>query len=152
MSGSVGTNFFGTSLALQAGDLVLQNGDLALISGLDNFAQAVSVIVGTPFGSDQVNVNYGLDVASIFTLANTVSSIKHVIRLNLAKSLAIDDRLREINDIVFDDEPGFAKFAPEFSSNDPGKAARHGRTWHAVIALTTVTANQQQLVVSGASP
>src|SRR5450631_2939946 len=98
MSSTVGTNFFGTSLALQAGDLVFQNGDLVPISGLDNFAQAVGVIVATPFGSDQVNVNYGLDVASIFTLANTVSSIKNVIRLNLAKSLAIDDRLREINE------------------------------------------------------
>lgn len=152
MSGSVGTNFFGTSLALRAGDLVFQNGDLALISGLDNFAQAVGVIVGTPFGSDQVNVNYGLDVASIFTLANTVSSIKNVIRLNLAKSLAIDDRLREINEVLFDDEPGFAQLAPEFASVDPGAAARHGRVWHAVIAVTTVTGNQQQLIVSGASP
>jgi hypothetical protein len=152
MSSSVGTNFFGTSLALQAGDLVFQKGDLALISGLENFAQAVGVIVATPFGSDQVNVNYGLDVASIFTLANTVSSIKNVIRLNLAKSLAIDDRLREINEVLFDDEAGFAQLAPEFASADPGAAARHGRVWHAVIALTTVTGNQQQLIVSGASP
>jgi hypothetical protein len=152
MSNGVPTDLFGTSIALVAGDFVIDDGDLVTVAGLANFAQAVSVIAGTPFGSDQVNVNYGLDVAAIFTVANTVRSIKDVIRLNLAKSLAVDDRVREIVEILFDDEAGFAQLAPEFSGVDPGAIARHGRVWHAVIALTTIAGSQQQLVVSGASP
>ena len=148
----VPTGVFGTSIALVDGDFTLVNGDLALVSGRDNFGQALRVIVETPFGSDQINVNYGLDIAAIFTVANTVRSIKDVIRLNLAKSLAADDRVREISEIVFDDEPNFARLAPEFSGGDPKARARHGRAWHAVIALTTVTGDQQQIVVSGASP
>ena len=143
---------FGTSIALVDGDFRLVNGDLALVSGADNFGQALQVIVETPFGSDQINVTYGLDVAAIFTVAASVSSVKDVIRLNLVKSLSADNRIREIDEILFDDEAGFAALAPEFAGGDPGATARHGRVWHAVIALTTVAGSQQQLVVSGASP
>ena len=56
---------FGTSIALVDGDYRLVNGDLALVSGTDNFGQALQVIVETPFGSDQINVTYGLDVAAM---------------------------------------------------------------------------------------
>jgi len=152
MSNADPANLFGTSIALVDGDFTLVAGDLALVSGRDNFGQASQVIVGTPFGSDPVNIQYGLDVTSIFTTANSVRSSKDVIRLNLVKSLAADDRVREINEILFDDEPGFAQLAPQFASDDPGATARHGRLWHAVVALTTVSTGQQQVVVSGASP
>jgi hypothetical protein len=152
MSNAIPTGVFGTSIALVDGDFVLAAGDLAQVSGQDNFGQALRVIVETPFGSDQINVNYGLDIAAIFTVASSVRSIKDVIRLNLVKSLAADDRVREISDIIFDDEPNFAALAPEFAGGDPGARARHGRVWHAVIALTTVAGSQQQVVVSGASP
>src|SRR5260370_30789228 len=152
MSDGVPTSVFGTSIALVDGDFMLIGGDLAPVSGLKNFGQALRVIVETPFGSDQINVNYGLDIAAIFTVANSVRSIKDVIRLNLVKSFATDDRVREIREIVFDDEPDFAVLAPEFAGADPGAIARHGRVWHAVIALTTVTGDQRKIVVSGAAP
>ncbi len=98
------------------------------------------------------NVKYGLDVAGIFTVANNVPSIKDVIRLNLMKSFSLDNRIREIDDIVFDDEPGFAQLAPELAGGDPGAKARHGRIWHAVVTFTTIANSQQQVVVSTASP
>jgi hypothetical protein len=151
MAAAADQNLPGTSLALSDGDLVLAGGDLALVSGSANFAQALQVIIGTPFGSDQINVNYGLDVAAIFVAANSVRSIKDVIRLNIVKSLATDDRIREIQEILFDDEPGFASLAPEFAGADPGATARHGRLWHAVVSLATA-GGQQQVVVLGASP
>ena len=143
---------FGISIALVDGDFRLVNGDLALVSGRENFGQALQVIVETPFGSDQINVTYGLDVGAIFTVAASVNSVKDVIRLNLVKSLSADNRIREIDEVLFDDEAGFAGLAPEFAGGDPGVTARRGRVWHAVIALTTVTASQQQVVVSGPSP
>jgi|SRR5215472_7564362 hypothetical protein len=149
---NVPTTVFGTSIALVDGDFRLVNGDLSLVSGTDNFGQALQVIVETPFGSDQINVTYGLDVAAIFSVAATVSSVKDVIRLNLVKSLSVDNRIREVDEILFDDEPGFSALAPEFAGRDPGSTARRSRIWHAVIALTTVTGSQQQVVVSGPSP
>jgi hypothetical protein len=149
---AVTDSIFGTSIALVDGDFSLANGDLATVSGTDNFGQALQVLVATPFGSDRINVAYGLDVAAIFAVAASVSSIKDVIRLNLVKSLSADDRIRQIDNILFDDETGFAALAPEFGGADPGKTARHRRVWHAVIALTTIAGSQQQIVVSGASP
>jgi hypothetical protein len=151
MSG-VPDGVFGTSIALVEGDFTLVNGDLAPVSGTQNLGQALQIIVGTPFGSDQVNVTYGLNVAAIFTVAASVSSIKDVIRLNLVNSLSSDNRIREVDAILFDDEPGFAALAPEFGNGDPAATARRSRLWHAVIALTTVAGNQQQVLVSGASP
>jgi hypothetical protein len=152
MSDGIPDGVFGTSIALVDGDFTLVNGDLALVSGTANFGQALQVIVETPFGSDQINVTYGLDVAAIFTVAASVSSVKDVIRLNLIKSLSADNRIREIDEILFDDEDGFAALAPEFAGGDPGATARHGRLWHAVVALTTVAGSRQQVVVSGVSP
>jgi hypothetical protein len=162
MSDAIPTGVFGTSIALVDGDFVLSAGDpddagvvlrdLALVSGRKNFAQALGVIIETPFGSDQVNVNYGFDVAAIFAIADKVSSVKDIIRLNLVKSLSADDRVREINGVVFDDEPDFAQLAPEFAGSDPGARARRGRLWHAVVTFTTIENSQQQIVVSGAAP
>src|SRR5262245_2260531 len=96
-----------TSIALLNGDFGLVNGDFALVSGTDNFGQALQVIVETPLGSDPINVTYGLDVGAIFTVAANVSSIKDLIRLNLVKSLSADDRIQQIDEILFDDEAGF---------------------------------------------
>jgi hypothetical protein len=152
MSDAVPTGLFGSSLRLADGDLVLAGGDLALISGRDNFAQSLRVIIETPFGTDQININYGLDVTAIFTVANSVRSIKDVIRLNIVKSLAADDRVAQIGDVVFDDDADFARLAPEFAGGDPAALARRGRAWHAVVTFTAVDGSRQRTVVSGASP
>jgi hypothetical protein len=162
MNATVPTSVFGTSVTLTDGDFALQlsdpdaNGkrrrDLVLVSGTANFGQALQVMIGTPFGSDPVNVKYGLDVAAIFTVANNVRTIKDVIRLNLVKSLSVDDRVREIGEIVFDDEPDFPLLAPEFAGGDPGTTARRKRLWHAIVIFTTIVGGQQNIVVSGASP
>ncbi len=162
MTAAIPNSVFGTSLKLDDGDLALAPGqpdangkawlDLVLTSGADNFSQALRVMIGTPFGSDPVNVKYGLDVAAIFTVANAVRSIKDVIRLNLVKSLAVDDRVRDIGEIVFDDEAGFALLAPELASGDPGAVARRARLWHAVVSFTTIAGGQQTIAVSGAAP
>jgi hypothetical protein len=165
MSAISPASLFGASLRLVDGDLSLQpeagagpnpSGnlplDLALVSGIDNFSQGLLVLVGTPFGSDPVNVKYGLDVASIFTVANSVASIKDVIRLNLVKSLQGDDRVREILAVVFDDEPDFATYAPELVGGDPATRARRSRAWNAVVAFTTIAGDQQTISLSGASP
>jgi hypothetical protein len=162
MTAAVPNSIFGTSLKLEDGDLSLAPGqpdtngntwlDLVLTSGADNFSQALQVMIGTPFGSDPVNVKYGLDVAAIFTVADVVRSIKDVIRLNLVKSLSVDDRIREIVSIVFDDETDFALVAPELVNGDPGATARRGRLWHAVVTFTTIASGQQTVAVSGAAP
>lgn len=159
------SSMFGTSLRLIDGDLSMapESGaapnasgklplDLAMVTGLENFSQGLQAMITTPFGSDPVNVKYGLDVASIFTVANSVGAIKEVIRLNLVKSLQADDRVREVVDVVFDDDADFAALAPELSGGDAAANARRQRMWHAVVVFTTIAGGQQSIAVSGASP
>lgn len=149
--GAIPAETFGTSLLLDNGDLSLQDGDLALVSGRDNFGQALRVIIETPFGSDPVNVNYGFDLSGIFVAGNTVTAIKDIIRLNIVKSLSQDNRVGSISEIVFDDEPDFATLAPDLAGGDPGTLARHSRQWHAVVSFTTVAGDAQSILLSGAS-
>jgi hypothetical protein len=142
----------GTSLRLSDGDLALAPSgdglrDLALVTGRDNLAQALRVIVDTPFGSDPVNVNYGLDTPAIFTVASSVASIRDVIRLNLVKSLQVDDRVTEISDVVFDDDPAFPTPAP-----DAAGTARRTRVWHAVVTLATIAGDRQSMSLTAGAP
>ena len=140
----------GTSLALADGDLVWTGRDLALVSGRENFAQALGVMIGTPFGSDPVNVGYGFDATAVFATANTVRAAKDVIRLNLIKSLSADARVQAIGDIVFDDDPDFARLAPELAGRRRGSA--RARAWHAVATFTTVQGEQQRVAMAGGLP
>jgi hypothetical protein len=150
MSATNPASLYGFGLKLEGGDLVFDGGDLALVSGAPCFLQDLQVMIGTPFGSDPVNVKYGLDVAAIFTLADTVRGVKDVIRLNLVKSLSLDDRVREILAVAFDDEPEFAVFAP--NQQIDVAASRRSRRWSSVAAFTNIGGDQQTLVVSGALP
>lgn len=143
------TGTLGTSLALAGGDLVLRAGDLATVSGTDNLLQGLQVLVGTPWGSDPVNVGYGLDAVAIFAVDASAAAIKDIVRLNLVKSLSRDNRIREIRDIVFDDEAGFAALARDAGGADPGAAARHGRAWHALVSFETIAGERGSLAVGG---
>ncbi len=98
---------FGRTLQLVNGDLAFENGDLAMFEGRDNLLLAMQVMIETPFGSDVFNVNYGFDLFSVMSVPQTVSSSQAVIRLNIVKSLTQDDRVREVKEVVFDDEPRF---------------------------------------------
>lgn len=145
----------GRSLALEDGDFQIdahdRGRDLRQVRGSDNFAQVLQVIIGTPFGSDPVNVNYGLDVLSIYTTPITVRGAKDVIRLNIVKSLAGDERIQQIDDVVFDDDPEFENFGPEFGRSQLGATARKSRIWHAVASLTLAT-GPLQVTISGVAP
>jgi hypothetical protein len=141
---------FGRGLLIRNGDLALEAGDFAPVEGRDNFSQGLQMIIETPFGSDPVNVNYGFDLSAVFSRPNTTAAVKDILRLNIVKSLSQDDRVREIGEIVFDDEPRFAAIAPEFAGGDTGKRARATRQWHAVVTFTTIAGEAQRIALSGA--
>jgi hypothetical protein len=90
----------GHGLALADGDLVLANGTLAVVAGLPNLVQALTLRVQTPFGSDIFNTGYGFDAASVFTQPVTARTVADLIRLNLVRVLATDARVREIRDVT----------------------------------------------------
>lgn len=146
----------GRSLRLADGDVVFHQGDFVEITGPSNFIQAMEVMIETPFGSDLFNVNYGFDLIGILQVPQTPHMTKELIRLNLVKSLSRDTRVREIRDVIFDDDPAFfeiaARQSPEeaLSMSEAARAARKSaRRWQAVVVLTTVRAQDVALKLEG---
>lgn len=140
---------FGTSLQLCNGDFLFEQGDLALISGRDNFLQALQVMIETPFGTDLFNVNYGFDILNILQTPQPVSSIKDLIRLNIVKSVSQDIRVREIKEVVFDDEARFFEIFPDQNADDHRRTRKTERRWQAVVVLDTVSEGEVALRLDG---
>lgn len=139
----------GRSLRLANGDLAINDNDFAPIVDRDNFIQALQVMIETPMGSDVFNVSYGFDLLNSISAPQTVSLIKDLIRLNIVKSLSHDDRVREIKEIAFGDEPRFFEISPEFEPEETRRLRKQSRRWQAVIVLQTITEGDVVLSLEG---
>jgi hypothetical protein len=145
---------FGRSLLLADGDLVFDEGDsgfldLSTIVGRDNFLQAMQVMIETPFGSDIFNVNYGFDLLGILSAPQTVGFIKSLIRLNIVKSVSQDNRVREIKEVVFDDEPRFFELLPDQNAGEHRRTRKQERRWQALVVLQTIAEGEVVLQLDG---
>lgn len=111
----------GIGIRLDHGDIVLENGELTLVSGLPNLAQALQIRVLTPLGSDRYDTRYGFDYRAVFTTPAGAHEMRDLVRLNLVRTLSTDARVREIRDIQVRD--------PQL---DP-----HHRTWRVDVSIIT---------------
>lgn len=143
------SNTFGTSLQLFNGDLLIDRGDFILITGLDNFLQAMRILIETPFAADIFNVNYGFDILNILQSPQPVNSIKDLIRLNIVKSISQDTRVREIKEIVFDDEPRFFDILPDQNASEHRQIRKTERRWQAIVLLKTISEGDVVLRLDG---
>src|SRR5262245_446461 len=128
----------GRGLLLRDGDLSFADGDFEPVAGLDNFLQGIRAMIETPLGSDVFNVAYGFDFLSIFSSAQSARMTRELIRLNLVKSLSTDNRVREIKEVVFDDEPRFFELQPEADTDQRGRDRKAARRWQALVVLRTI--------------
>jgi hypothetical protein len=137
---------FGRSLKLAESDLLFEEGDLAMIVGRDNFLQGMQVMIETPFATDVFNVNYGFDILGILSSPQSVPRIKDLIRLNIVKSVSQDNRVREIKEVVFDDEDRFFEIFPNQNRDEHRRTRKAERRWQAAIVLQTI--NEGEVVLS----
>jgi hypothetical protein len=142
----------GRSLRIADGDLVIEQGDLAVCVGRENFLQAIQVAIETPFGTDVFNVNYGFDLLSILQSPQPVRFIKELVRLNIVKSLSLDNRVREIKEVVFDDELRFFEVVAGEDPDEHRRARKTERRWQAVVVLETISEGEVALRLEGAGP
>lgn len=140
---------FGKSMKLTDGDLLFDQGDLALITGRDNFLQAMQVMIETPFGTDIFNVNYGFDILNILQSPQPVNLIKELIRLNIVKSVSQDNRVREIKEVVFDDDPHFFELLPDQNADEHRRTRKTERRWQAIVVLETISEGEVALQLEG---
>ena len=133
---------FGRSLLLDDGDLVMEQGRLREVESVANLSQALTLRVLTPFGSDPFNTRYGLDIGQAFTLPGTVSGVKQLVQLNLVRTLGTDPRVRDIRQVVFDDDPDLPAANPQAVRD-----AHHRRVWTVQVVLDTVTDESLSLLL-----
>lgn len=152
---------FGRSLQLSNGDLLLvereveedglriKKRDLAPVVGRDNFLQGMQVMIETPFATDIFNVNYGFDILNILQSPQPVRLVKELIRLNIVKSMSQDTRVREIKEVVFDDEPRFFEILPDQNADEHRRTRKTERRWQAIVVLETVSEGAVALRLDG---
>jgi hypothetical protein len=138
---------FGHSLKMVDGDLVMQDRSLVEISGQNNLLQALVLRILTPFGSDIFNTSYGLDIREAFTKPNSVPIVKELIKLNLVRTLGMDSRVRDIRDIIFEDDPEYRARHPEISPEQV-RDDRHRRSWKVDVILDTADNQTQTLTAN----
>ena len=130
---------FGSSFLLEDGDLVLSTGDLTgepqLVHGLANLRQALALRLLTPYGTDPVNATYGLDARTAFTGGHSRRMVKELIRLQVVRTLAADPRVREVTDVLFDDDP---QFVAQVRAAGGRPADHHNRLWQVLVTVETV--------------
>jgi hypothetical protein len=130
---------FGSSFLLEDGDLVLSIGDLKgepqLVHGLANLKQALTLRLLTPYGTDPVNATYGLDARRAFTGGHSRRMVKELIRLEVVRTLASDPRVREVSDVLFDDDPQFVAQLRATGGQPPD---HRNRLWQVVVTVETV--------------
>ncbi|MCB0108294.1 MAG: hypothetical protein KDE53_20375 [Caldilineaceae bacterium] len=141
------TTTFGYSLELDNGDLVIENDQLLTVAGKPNLLQALTLRVLTPYGSDQFNTTYGLDVSQAFTQPNGLSMVKELIKLNLVRTLGTDPRVDDISQVLFDDDPAYLAAHPEIAAQTLIDQ-HHRRYWQVDVTITTAQSQPVTLPVS----
>jgi hypothetical protein len=127
-----GTTGLGTGLQLRDGDLVLDGGRLAEVTGLPNLVQALTLRVLTPLGSDRFATTCGFDVVPVVTQAVGTRTARNLLRLSLVRTLGTDPRVREVRDVEVLEPPP-----------DSGR-----RLWEVVVTLLTIDGAQFALPVT----
>jgi hypothetical protein len=143
---------FGRTLTLADGDLQFAKGDFTMVVGRDELLQGLNVMIGTPFASDIFNVSYGFDLLSALSSPLPPQAIQDVIRLNIVKSITTDDRIREVKEVVFDDDPHFYDLSPQSNLADRSKTRRNFRSWQAIVVLRTVSGADVSVSLQGLGP
>jgi hypothetical protein len=150
VNNNVKPSVFGRSLQMKDGDLFFEQGDLVMTVGRDNFLQSLQVMIETPFATDIFNVNYGFDLLSMFESPHSVRLMKELIRLNIVKSVSRDDRIREIKEVVFDDDRRFFEILPDQNADESRRRRKTERRWQAVVVLETISEGEVALKLEGA--
>ncbi|MFE5590976.1 hypothetical protein [Streptomyces sp. NPDC056549] len=140
-----GAPSLGRSLALDEGDLVLDEGshDLALVVGADALSQALELGVATQRGSDRLNTVFGFDRLAIGVYAEDLPTRKQFLTMELVRCLSSDLRVTDVREVFFDDEPRYLELLPGLDEETHRRevAAAHAARVYAVYAIVDTVAS-----------
>jgi phage baseplate assembly protein W len=113
--------------------------DLAVVRGLDNLTQSLSVALTTLLGSNVFDTDFGFDGLNALTDPVAPVLARERVRVGVIKVLNRDPRVRRIVDVKLDD----GRFAPGGPADDAAHAAlRASRTMEVQVQFETVTQDQ----------
>jgi phage baseplate assembly protein W len=83
-------------------DIVFQDGDVAVVAGVANLSQALTLALTTRLGDNVFNATYGFDgIAALADETNPVLQ-RERIRVAVISLLQRDARVRQVTDVVLD--------------------------------------------------
>jgi phage baseplate assembly protein W len=151
---------YGRTLTLVSGDFVLAAGDggysdLEEITGKDELAQGVQVLIGTNLGTDIFNTAFGFDLINTLAAPQPISQVKQLVRLCVVKALSQEPRIRQITAIAFVDDPYYLTIHPEVTAAEQQaliQQQRASRRWSLDVQFDTRLNDQVIAGIQGVGP
>jgi phage baseplate assembly protein W len=151
---------YGRTLTLVSGDFVLAAGDGGLsdleeITGKDELAQGIQVLIGTNLGTDIFNTVFGFDLINTLAAPQPISQVKQLVRLCVVKALSQEPRIRQITAIAFVDDPYYLTIHPEVTAAEQQaliQQQRASRRWSLDVQFDTRLNDQVIAGIQGVGP
>ncbi len=151
---------YGRTLTLVSGDFVLAAGDggysdLEEITGKDELAQGIQVLIGTNLGTDIFNTAFGFDLINTLAAPQPISQVKQLVRLCVVKALSQEPRIRQITAIAFADDPNYLTIHPEVTAAEQQaliQQQRASRQWSLDVQFDTRLNDQVIAGIQGVGP
>jgi phage baseplate assembly protein W len=151
---------YGRTLTLVSGDFVLAAGDggysdIEEITGKDELAQGIQVLIGTNLGTDIFNTAFGFDLINTLAAPQPISQVKQLVRLCVVKALSQEPRIRQITAIAFVDDPYYLTIHPEVTAAEQQaliQQQRASRRWSLDVQFDTRLNDQVIAGIQGVGP
>lgn len=146
-----GAPSLGTSLQLDNGDLAFDTraGTLMEVEELDALAQALALAIETQLGTDRINSAFGFDRLSVGSYALGLSTRKQYIAMQLVACVGADQRVRDVREVFFNDDPRFFELQPGLDVAAQAEIVaqiRASREYTVYVVIETITS--QTLTIS----
>ena len=151
---------YGRALLLDDGDVVPLRDldgyvDLDMVTGRQELAQGIQVLVGTPLGSDIFNRIFGLDLVQTLAQPVPVRRMRDLVRLCVVKALAQEQRIRQIQAVAFPDEAAYLTIHPDITPEQQAALSREQKTtrrWQLDVLLDTRLGDAVVAGIQGVGP
>jgi hypothetical protein len=151
MTTADGAPSLGVSLQLQDGDLAFDSGagTLLEVEELDALSQALELSIQTQLGTDRINSTFGFDRLAVGAYALGLSTRKQYIAMQLVACVGADQRVRDVREVFFSDDPRFFELQPGLDATVQAEIVaqiRASREYTVYVVIETITS--QTLTIS----
>ncbi|AIE86498.1 hypothetical protein [Fimbriimonas ginsengisoli] len=126
-------------------DIVFADGDLAIVKGLSNLGQDLTVALTTGLSADPFNTNFGFDGINAMVEESNPMMVRERVRVSVITLLNKDPRVRRILDVKLLD----GRLGPLSADVEADADIATKRTLNVRVAFETVSGDQSALDLGG---